>query len=152
MMIVLDTFPASSAGRRAGQAATLLDRCRRWLDDCEAAGHSIVVPAISYYEALREMEMRQAAGQIARLKAFCLDDKRFLRLTTDHLNLAAQIWGAARRAGRPTADRHDLDGDVILAAQVLSLGVGAPDIIVATTNPGHLSRYVPAELWTNIQP
>jgi len=25
-------------------------------------------------------------------------------------------------------------------------------LVVATTNPGHLSRFVPADLWTNIHP
>ena len=41
---------------------------------------------------------------------------------------------------------------MILAAQVLSLGVPGPDLVVATTNPAHLSLFVPADLWTNIAP
>lgn len=111
-----------------------------------------MVPAISYYEALREMELRQATGQIARFKAFCLRPRRFLPLATEDLETAAQLWGQARRAGQPTADPQALDCDVILAAQALSLGVAAPGLIVATTNPAHLSRYVAADLWTNILP
>jgi hypothetical protein len=43
-------------------------------------------------------------------------------------------------------------GRIILAAQALSLGVAAPGLIVATTNPAHLSRLVPCDLWTNIAP
>lgn len=39
---------------------------------------------------------------------------------------------------------------VILAAQALTLG--APDVLVATTNIGHLFRFVPAELWQDIVP
>lgn len=152
MIIVLDTFPTSSVGKHPGKALTLLDQCRQWIDACEAAGHHVLVPAICYYEALRELEMRQATSQIARLKRFCLQPQRFMTLTTDHLEMAAQLWGQARRTGQPTADPQALDCDVILAAQALSLGIAAPMLIVATTNPGHLSRYVPCDLWTNITP
>lgn len=56
------------------------------------------------------------------------------------------------RIGQPTADPQALDADVILAAQALSLGISVPGMIVATTNPGHLSSYVPADVWTNIPP
>jgi predicted nucleic acid-binding protein len=152
MFIVLDTFPASSVGKRPGASATVLDHCRQWVEACEAAGHRILVPAIAYYEALRELELRQAARQIARLRLFCLQPRRFIPLTTQHLETAAQFWGTQRRAGQPSADPQALDCDVILAAQALSLGVAAPELIVATTNPAHLSRLVPCDLWTNIHP
>jgi hypothetical protein len=39
---------------------------------------------------------------------------------------------------------------VILAAEALTFG--SPDIVIATTNVGHLGRFVPAELWQNISP
>jgi hypothetical protein len=39
---------------------------------------------------------------------------------------------------------------MILAAQVLTLG--AADVVVATTNVGHLSRFVPTDLWQNVVP
>jgi hypothetical protein len=39
---------------------------------------------------------------------------------------------------------------VILAAQSITLGAHA--VVVATTNIGHLARFVPAELWQNIAP
>jgi predicted nucleic acid-binding protein len=102
---------------------TVSDRCHQWINDCEAMGHRVLVPAISYYEVLRELEQRQATGQIARLKTFCLQPRRFLPLSTDHLETAAQLWGQSRRAGLPAADRQALDGDVILAAQALSAGI-----------------------------
>ena len=43
-----------------------------------------------------------------------------------------------------------LDADVILAAQALNFSPS--DVIVATTNPSHLSRYVNAQLWSDIIP
>jgi hypothetical protein len=152
MIIVLDTFPASSVAKRPGRKPSLLDQCREWIAECEAAGHTVLVPAIAYYEVLRELELRRAMSQIARLKAYCLQPSRFIPLTTAHLELAARLWGEARRAGTPTASLQALDGDVILAAQTLSFGLSTTDYIVATSNPGHLSQFLPCDLWTNITP
>ena len=137
-VIVLDTFPLSSAAKldpAPGVAPTALDRCRHWVEDCIAAGHRVVVPAVNYYEALRELERLQAARQIARLRAFChASPDRYVPLTDAQLDLAAVLWGRARNAGKPTASADALDGDVILAAQALSLGVPAADFVIATTN------------------
>lgn len=130
----------------------MLDDCRQWIAACEAAGNQILIPAISYYEALRELEMRRAASQMIRLKAFCLQPQRFVSLTTNDLEIAAQLWGQARRSGQPTADPHALDGDVILAAQAINLGFPSSQFIIATTNLSHISRYAPCDLWANIQP
>lgn len=152
MIIVLDTFPASSVAKRSGKTKTVSDECCQWIHDCEAREHTILVPAISYYEALRELEQRQATSQIKRLQAFCLLPSRFIPLTTAHLEAAARLWGATRRSGRPTAANEALDGDVILAAQALSLGLAPADYIVATTNVSHLSQFVPCEDWSKITP
>lgn len=155
-VIVLDTFPLSSTGKLdppAGVAPTALDRCHRWVRDCVAAENRVVVSAISYYESLRELERLKATGQIARLRAFChAVPDRYLSLTDAHLDLAAKLWGQARNSGTPTASVDALDGDVILAAQTLSLGVPIQDLVVATTNVAHLSLFVPADVWSNIAP
>ena len=112
-----------------------------------------MVPAISYYEALREIERRKAAAKIAWLKAFSfLLPHRYIPLTTAHLESAAQLWAAARNAGLPTVSDESLDGDVIIAAQALSLGLPTSDFIITTTNPGHIIHYAPCDLWTNIKP
>jgi predicted nucleic acid-binding protein len=111
------------------------------------------VPAICYYETLRELERMSATAQITRLKAFIFaDPDRFIPLTTSHLEDAAKLWAQARNAGTPTASPDALDGDVILAAQALSLGLLPRDFVVATTNVAHLAQFVPANLWTNIIP
>ena len=65
------------------------------------------------------------------------------------------LWcvdGFLHRDGKPALVTTKPNGDVILAAQALSLGTASPGLIVATTNPAHISRYVAADLWTNIQP
>jgi predicted nucleic acid-binding protein len=152
MYIILDTFPASSTGKRPGSDPTLLDHCREWINVCETAGHVVMVPAVAYYEVLRELELRDARSQIIRLKAFCLRPDRFIPIATEHLETAARFWAKARRAGKVTADMQALDVDVILAAQALGLGVPHADLIIATTNPSHIAQFAPCNLWTNIQP
>jgi hypothetical protein len=37
---------------------------------------------------------------------------------------------------------------MILVAQAMTLEI--PDVVIATTNLGHLSRFIAAELWQNI--
>ena len=63
---------------------------------------------------------------------------------------AAELWAQARQQGQPTAGDNTIDADMILAAQALTLGT--PNVVVATTNVGHLSRFVPAEPWQNVSP
>jgi len=155
-VIVLDTFPLSSTGKRQpppGGSPTTLDLCQRWVQDCIRAGNRVVAPAICCYEAVRELERLGAGTQIARLRAFChaVPDCH-LPITDAQLDLAAKLWAWTRNNGTPTASVDALDGDVILAAQVLSLGVAPQDLVVATTNVAHLSLFVPADLWTNIVP
>jgi predicted nucleic acid-binding protein len=155
-VIVLDTGPLSNAVvqlAKPRQTPTVSQLCRQWLSDCELAGATLIVPAIAYYEVLRELERRQAGAQLMRLKAFTfLVPERFVPLTTAHLEDAARMWGAVRNAGISTASDEALDGDVILAAQAHSLGIPSSDYLVATTNPAHIGRFAPCDLWTNIQP
>ncbi|MFN3649769.1 MAG: type II toxin-antitoxin system VapC family toxin [Armatimonadota bacterium] len=102
---------------------------------------------------MRELERLNATAQITRLRAFChADPDRYLSLTDADLEHAAKLWGQARNAGTPTASLEALDGDVILAAQALSLQVPVERLVIATTNVAHLSRFAPADLWTNIDP
>lgn len=152
-IIVLDSFPLSTIGKNRSTPPSVTDHCRQWVMNCIAAGNPVRVPAIVYYETLRELERLNATAQIVRLKAFSfMAPDRFLPLETIHLEEAAKLWASVRNAGLPTASPEALDGDVILAAQALSLGIPASNLMVATTNPAHLSRFLAADLWTNIQP
>ena len=58
--------------------------------------------------------------------------------------LAAQMWADVRRRDQPTADRHALDADVILAPQATLLARPGDQLVVATTNATHLARFVDA--------
>jgi hypothetical protein len=59
---------------------------------------------------------------------------------------AAELWADSRKKGQPTCDPKELDCDVILAAQALSV----VNPIIATENIGHLARFVDARHWKDI--
>lgn len=61
---------------------------------------------------------------------------------------AALFWSQARQQGQPTAGDKTIDADIILVAQAVTLGI--PNVVIATTNVGHLSRFISADLWHNI--
>lgn len=154
--IVLDSYPLGNSIvplAKPGTIPTSSELCRQWMEDCQAAGSVLLVPAIAYYEEARELEQRQAMSKLARFEAFCFEPTRFIPLTLDDLKTAARLWGQVRRTGQPTADKHALDGDVILAAQVLNLPLPAGRFIIATRNVSHVTRLgLPAEQWENIAP
>ena len=72
----------------------------------------------------------------------------YLPLDTAQMRLAAELWAQVRQLGLPTAGPESLDADAIVAAQALSLN--DPNVMVATSNPVHLRRFVQAEDWHNI--
>jgi hypothetical protein len=76
----------------------------------------------------------------------------FLPITSAAMLLAADLRATSRQGGLPTGDPKKLDIGVIPAAQALTLGVPAADFVVATSNAGHLSRFMPAGLWSNVKP
>ena len=121
---------------------------RQWLADLLAAGRRVVLPEITDYEIRREYLRANLLQSLVLLDSLA-NQVEYLPLTTAAMRRAAELWALARNAGQPTAPDSALDGDVILAAQALTLNT---TVVVATGNPVHLSRFVPAELWQNITP
>jgi predicted nucleic acid-binding protein len=107
------------------------------------------VPEITAYEVRRELLRAGKGASIARLDALALATE-YLPLTTAAMRRAAELWAEARQAGQPTAGDKTIDADMILTGQALTLGVSA--VVLATTNVGHLARFVRAEEWRNIAP
>jgi predicted nucleic acid-binding protein len=122
--------------------------CNEWLQTQLRRGVRIIVPEITDYEVRRELLRARKVKGLQRLDAL-VAALEYLPITTSIMQHAALLWAQVRQEGRPTAARHALDGDVILAAQALSFETDA--VIVATTNVGHLTRFVPAALWTEIE-
>lgn len=121
--------------------------CRAWLQALLTNRRRVIVPEIADYEVRRELLRASKAKSIVKLNVLARR-LEYLPITTPAMRLAAELWSQARQAGQPTAGDNTIDGDVILAAQALSLGLD--DLVVATTNISHLARFVPCELWQNI--
>lgn len=123
--------------------------CTQWLQTHLRSRSRIIIPEIADYEVRRELLRANKTKGIARL-----DDLakliEYLPIRTVAIRQAAQLWAQARKIGQPTAGDKTIDGDMILVAQAMTLGV--PDIVIATTNVGHLSRFIAAELWQKVAP
>jgi len=145
--VLLDTGPLGLAANPKASAEG--DACNRWIEDVLVRGAEVFVPEITDYELRRELLQARLAKSVAALDEL-ISGLDYLTLTTPVMRRAAQLWAEVRQAGRPTADRHALDGDVILAAQAFSLGYAPGEVVVATTNVGHLSRLIAARRWQEI--
>ena len=107
----------------------------------------VMVPEIADYEVRRELLRAGKIRGIERLDEL-IAQVNYLPITTNAMRQAATYWANARQQGQPTAADPALDGDVILAAQAATLNW--TDVVVATTNVRHLSRFVQAEIWSDI--
>ena len=146
-LIVLDSGPLGllTNPRRTPEVVV----CDRWLRSVLDGGARVVVSEIADYEIRRELLRARKTNGLRRLDRL-VSTLVYVPITTEAMRLAAQWWAQIRQQGRPTADPHALDADVILAAQA-QLAAGPNDtIVVATTNVGHLGRLVPAQRWDEI--
>ena len=123
--------------------------CARWLAGLVRAGVRVIVPEITDYEVRRELLRANKTASAARLDALAAATE-YLPLGTAAMRRAAELWAVARQTGQPTAGDNTIDADVILVAQAEMLG--AADVVIATTNVGHLSRFISAEVWSAVTP
>lgn len=144
-VIVLDTGPLGLVTNPKLSAESVA--CAQWLQAHIKSGSRAIIPEIADYEVRRELLRANKTKGIARL-----DDLakflEYLPISTNVMRQAAQLWAQARQQGQPTASDKTIDGDMILVAQAMTIAI--PDVVIATTNVGHLSRFVAAKLWQNI--
>lgn len=143
--VLLDAGPLGLITNPKQSAQATL--CAQWLRSLLARNVRVIVPEIADYEVRREL---LRANKIAGLRR--LDDLvgflEYLPLNTAAMQQAALFWAQARQKGQPTAGDKTIDGDMILAGQAATLGI--PDSVIATTNVGHLARFVPADVWLQV--
>jgi predicted nucleic acid-binding protein len=113
-----------------------------WLARLLAEDVEVLVPAIADYEVRRELLLAGLTKSIRRLDRL-KSTLGFLPITSDAMLKATEFWAAARRTGRPTSHEKALDADAILAGQAATFS--AKNVIVATANPRHLTRFVAAQ-------
>ena len=150
-IVVLDAGPTGDASKAPGNPTG--ERCRAWIASLAAGGTEVILPAISDYEVRRELIRGGIKGGLKRLDALRLR-LTFLPLTDEAMLRAAEFWAIVRNLGRPTAHPHALDGDAILAAQASLCGAEGDEVLIATTNVGHLARFpgIDARPWDRITP
>jgi predicted nucleic acid-binding protein len=117
--------------------ADVARRFRELLDSDTA----VIIPEISDFEVRRELLRAKKTNGLTRLDRL-KSTLWYLPLTTSIMLRAAELWASARQHGLPTADPKELDCDVILASQALSVGAA-----VVTDNVGHLGRFVEVLTW-----
>jgi predicted nucleic acid-binding protein len=120
--------------------------CQSWFDQCLEKSTIFVLPEIADYEIRRELIRANKINGINRLDQL-KSILQYQPIDTQTMILAAQLWAESRQRGTPTCDPRELDGDVILAAQAKQLEALGYEIIIVTTNIGHLSQFVTAKLW-----
>ena len=123
--------------------------CLKWLSTLEPRGYKVAIPEIADYELRRELIRANKLKGIQRLDRL-KNEIIYLPITTPVMLYAAKLWAEVRQSGQTTADPKSLDGDVILASQALLQAQQGYEVIVATTNVKHISRFVDARLWTDI--
>ncbi|MEG4058170.1 MULTISPECIES: nucleic acid-binding protein [unclassified Microcoleus] len=121
-----------------------------WLQSLPLKGYIVILPEIADYEVRRELIRAGKAAGIRRLDEL-KSQLPYRHLTTEVMLLVAQLWADSRRRGRPTAEPNALDGDVILAAQAILEASEGDEVVIATTNVGHLSQFVDAREWRLIE-
>jgi predicted nucleic acid-binding protein len=148
-IVLLDSGPLGIVTNPKA-ASPLYQDGKLWLQSLPLKGYIVMVPEIADYEVRRELIR---AGKVAGIRR--LDELKsqipYRPLTSEVMLLAAGLWADARRRGRPTAEPNALDGDVILAAQAILLANQGNEVVIATTNVGHLSQFVDACEWRLIQ-
>ena len=116
-----------------------------WLLRClNDSRYQVVLPEIADYEYRRLLlwralykqapEARVSLNRLDRLKR----EVEFLRIDSDTMLLAAELWAEARGSGLSIDSEHALSADLILAAQTRCCG----NAQVVTENRRHLSRFV----------
>jgi predicted nucleic acid-binding protein len=146
-IILLDSGPLGMITNPRAEGITLA--CQTWLKSLLQRGEQVVIPEIADYEVRRELLRAGLLRSVRRLDNL-KQTLGYAPIQTETMLLASSLWAEARQTGQPTADPKALDGDVILAAQARLLSNDTTEVIVATTNVGHLSRFVTALDWQSI--
>lgn len=144
-IVLLDSGPLGIVTNPKA-ASPLSQEGKVWLEYLPQKGYIVMLPEIADYEVRRELIREGKTAGIRRLDQL-KSQIPYRPLTTEVMLLAAQLWADARKRGKPTADSHALDGDVILAAQAILEVNAGNEVVIATTNVGHLSQFVDAREW-----
>jgi len=135
------------------------EECKNWFYASFVRGVRFITSDICDYEVRRglissSIRSKEPAPGINLLDSLKIDSPlEFLAVSTEALTLAANLWARASNDGRTTRDEKNIDVDIIVSAQYQILKNRCPgqQVIVATTNLKHLSRFCDAAHWQDIK-
>ena len=122
-----------------------------WLQDLKNSGTTVCVPEIIFYELRRELLRLRLTTAVTVLSKY-VSILAYEPITTSIVIRASELWADTRRQGRPTSDDKAIDIDVLLAATAIEVMERGHDVLVATANVAHLSRFVDSATWQQIRP
>jgi len=125
--------------------------CQEWVERMTAAGNSVVIPEVTYFEVKRGLLRNGSTTKIRRFEAM-VRDLGLIPVTFRAWDRAAEFWALLYKVGQPTADPKSLDADAILAAVAVTVVRPGDSATIATTNERHLNRFpgVDARAWARI--
>jgi predicted nucleic acid-binding protein len=148
VIVLLDSGPLGLLA--SSTASPESHECNLWLRHLLNVNYLVIIPEIVDYELRRELlrgRMRRGPVTLESLAATLM----FAPISTPVMRQAAEFWAIARQRGGPTADDKALDVDMILAAQAhLVAQTWEQDVVIATTNVRHLTRFAPAREWREV--
>ena len=127
----------------------------QWMLGQLGKGVEFRIPEVADYEVRRGMILENLVAGLHRLDTFT-QTADYVPIDTPAMRVAADLWAMVRglRPPQPTAAKEELDCDAVLAAQAITTSNGQEQVIIATDNIGHLSRFetptVKAMKWTEI--
>jgi hypothetical protein len=133
-------------------------QCEKWFITLSIRGVRFVTSDICDYEVRRglissSIRSGKPSPGINLLNSLKTDGfLEFLPVSTEVLDLAANLWAKASVDGQTTRDDKNIDVDIIISAQYQILKERYPGqrVVVATTNLKHLSRFCDAARWQDI--
>jgi hypothetical protein len=134
-------------------------QCEKWFNTLSIRGARFFTSDICDYEVRRGLissfiRSGKPSPGIAMLDSLRMDGfLEFLSISTEVLDLAANLWARASNEGLTTRDDKNIDVDIIISAQYRILEAEYPGqrVVVATTNLKHLSRFCDAAQWQDIK-
>ncbi len=146
-IILLDSAPLGLVTNPSASSQAF--QCKQWLQSLISNGNRILIPEITDYEVRRELLRANKVKGIQRLDHL-INQLGYISITREVMLKAAEFWADVRKQGQPTADNKALDADVILSAQAFTIIAQGEDVVIATSNVKHLTRFVPAKIWNEI--
>jgi hypothetical protein len=134
-------------------------QCEKWFTTLSIRGVRFVTSDICHYEVSRglissSIRLGKIVPGIEILNLLKTDGfLEFLPVSTEALDLAANLWARASNDGQTTRDDKNIDVDIIISAQyqiIKDKHLGR-QVVVATTNLKHLSRFCDAARWQDIK-